>query len=280
MTGIFLVISSILLAVFAWPAQAMCQKRLIETIDCAHAVTIATGSAAISAPTAIDITNTGPGTVRITTGSGSINGTVSSGIVGTTQGALHVTIGSGGVGGQGNAPAIALTSQNGNISITANGDVSVHGQFPFVWPPPYVPYVLPPPDLNNTHGLLATSNGAGNITVDGSGAFFGQTGRGIYAFQSSTGLGGISILGAGETISGTTAVGCCSAIRAQIANPADASNIFVDRTGDIFDISTLLPPEMAVSAGIHALTAGAGNITVLTSPGSLISSLANFGLDA
>ena len=233
-------------------------------------VSIATGAGAISGATGISAKATRTATVTITTGSGSVSGSAASGILPTTaNGPLIVTIGSGGVSSQGNNPAVNLTSQNGNISITANGNVSADS------------LQANTSGDNNSHGIEATSNGRGDIVVDGSGTVFGQLGRGIFALENATGLGGIFITGlGGNDFEGSAASGCCSAIRAEIDNPADSSNVIVDRSGDTIATSTLMPPQRAVSAGVHALTAGTGNIIVAGGSGAMISNTGLFGIDA
>jgi uncharacterized protein with beta-barrel porin domain len=232
-------------------------------------VSIATGAGAISGATGINASTTGAGAVAITTGSGLVNGTAGPGIsASTANGPLRVTVGSGGVTSHvGNNPAIAVTSTNGNISVTATGTVAGSGS------------VVASNDIaEDVSGVHATSNGSGNITVGGSGTFFGQYGRGIWAQQSPTGLGGILVTGSGPTLEGTATFGCCSGIRAEIDNPADSSNIIVDRSGSI-TATTTLPPEVSTS-GIHALTAGAGNIVVASGAGATISNTGLFGIDA
>jgi hypothetical protein len=233
-------------------------------------VSITTGSGAISGPIGINASTTGAGAIRIATGSGLVSGTAGEGILASTaSGAIRVAVGSGGVtSALGDNPAINLTSTNGDIKVTADGNVSADS-------------VLPNTPRNNfVHGIEAASNGLGDIVINGSGTIFGQLGRGIYALESGPALGGILITGSGDTISGTASLGCCSAIRAEIRNPADSSNIIVNRSGDITAISTITPPEEAVSAAIHAITAGTGNMIVATGANATISNSGLFGIDA
>jgi hypothetical protein len=234
-------------------------------------ISIVTGAGAIHGATGIFASTTGAGTLNVVTGSGLVSGETGRGIFGSTvDGALSVTVGSGGIVNHGNeTSAIVLTSTNGDISVTAGGDVAGRGAVP-----------SSNDVINIVGGVHATSNGTGNITVGGSGTFFGQYGRGIWAAQSATGLGGILITGSGATNSGTATLGCCSAIRAEIDNPADSSDIIVDRSGDITAVSTLTPAEAAVSAGIHVLTLGTGNIVVAGSAGATISNTGLFGIEA
>ena len=238
------------------------------------AISITTGAGTISGERGIYASSTGtggPGFVTITTGTGSVTGTSKEGIKASTVGGpLNVTIGSGGVISTGLGYAgVNLTSANGDIFVLVIGSVIGGGTSPLVAPP----------------GLMTTSNGAGNIVVDGSGTVVGTGGRGIWAKQSTTGLGGILITGTGETIaqgvicpSGDNPGGVlmnsgmtgCSGIRASIDNPANSSNIVINRSGNI----------MATSADINALTVGNGNITI--TPGSNVSLTGTyeFGIEA
>ena len=163
-------------------------------------------------------------------------------------------------------PAIDLTSTNGDISVTAGGDVAGAGPGggrrcrQYRWRRP--------------------SNGRGNIAVGGSGTFFGQYGRGIWADESRTGLGGILVAGSGATVSGTAALGCCSAIRAEIDNPADSSNVVIDRSGNILPRSTISTAADPRSSDVHAFTSGNGNVIVATGAGATISNNGLFAIDA
>jgi uncharacterized protein with beta-barrel porin domain len=229
-------------------------------------VAITTGAGAISGATGIVANTTGTGAVSIVTGAGLVSGTDGEGIVASAgSGALSMLIGSGGVTSFGNIPAIEAISANANISIVATGNVSANSPFAF--------------DVrnNNAHGIEAISNGSGNIVIGGSGTVFGQMGRGIYALESATALGGILITGTGNTIAGTAAGGCCSAIRGEIDNPADSSDIVIDRSGNIV-ADKAAASETEVSAGIHALTAGTGNIIIASGVGATISVVGLFGI--
>ncbi len=234
-------------------------------------ISAATGNGAISGATGINARTTKGGALTITTGSGLISGGSGPGVQASTRnGALAVTVGTGGVVSHArNNSAITATSTNGNISVTANGTVDGDGT------------VAGKGDrINLVGGAYATSNGNGNITIGGSGTFFGQYGRAIWAEEGATGLGGILITGSGATIEGSANLGCCSAIRAEIDNPADSSNVIVDRTGNVTDSSTLSPVEVRVSAAIHAITAGTGNVIVDGGSGATISNTGLFGIDA
>ena len=231
-------------------------------------VSIATGAGAISGPTGINARTDGAGAVTIKTGSGLVTGTTGPGILASTaNGPLSVAIGSGGVTSSSRGHTIALTSTNGNIFITANGTVA--GNF------------LCKVGRCSAGGVRTTSNGNGNIIVAGSGTYSSSSGgRAIYAHQSATGLGGILVTGSGPTLAGTTRFGNASAIRAAIDNPADSSNIVVNRSGDISSIDTLSPGvNFSVSADIHALTAGTGNIIVAGGTGAALSNAGVFGIE-
>jgi len=231
-------------------------------------VTIGAGTGAISGATGIKAGTGGAGAVTIATGSGLVTGSAGPAISArTADGPLSVTIGSGGVTGTSKHHVIGLTSTSGDISVTANGTVTGNARCAAV-------------DCA-MGGVNAISNGSGNITVDGSGTYSAiGGGRAIYAGQSATGLGGILVTGAGATLSGNPSFGISSAIRAQITNPADASNIVVDRSGDITAIDTFpVGADLSVSADIHALTLGAGNVTVAGGAGATLSNAGIFGIE-
>ncbi len=231
-------------------------------------VGIRSGTGAISGATGMDARTTGAGAVTIATGSGLVTGTAGPAISASTAGGpLSITVGSGGVTGTSKHHAIGLTSTNGDISVTANGTVTGIARCTSV--------------ACAMGGVNAISNGAGNITVDGSGAYSAiGGGRAIFAQQNSTGLGGILVTGAGTTLTGNPSFGISSAIRAQITNPADASNIVVDRSGDITAIDTFpVGADLSVSADIHALTLGAGNVTVAGGAGATLSNAGVFGIE-
>ena len=206
-----------------------------------------------------------------------MTGTTASGIrARTVDGALDVTVASGIVTNtKVGAPAIDLTSRNGDISVIANGDVSALGT-PLPNSYNYAFRVFGIATSFGVHGIEATSTGSGNITVGGSGTIFGQYGRGIYALESTTGLGGISVTGTGNTVSGTATLGCCSGVRAQIENPANSSDVVVDRSGNFITTSTLV----VANAALHAITAGTGNIIVEGGQDAIISNTGFFGIDA
>ena len=187
-------------------------------------VSIATGAGAISGPTGLNARTDGAGAVTIRTGSGLVTGTTGPGISArTANGPLSVAIGSGGVTTGTNRGAISLTS-GGDIFVTAAGTVA--GNFR-----------CEAADCI-TGGVHATSTGSGNIIIAGSGTYSASGGRAIYAHQSVTGLGGILITGSGSTLNGTTSFGNASPIHAEISNPADSSNIVINRSGNISSIDT------------------------------------------
>ena len=91
-------------------------------------VFISTGAGAITGPTGISAATTGIGELNITTGSGLVTGTNGEGITAKTEnGPLNLTIGSGGVKSDGNQPAVRLKTTNGDIKVTADGNVSATG---------------------------------------------------------------------------------------------------------------------------------------------------------
>ena len=233
-------------------------------------ISIATGAGAVSGTIGIGASTTGGGAVTIATGSGLVSGSAGPGVsAATADGALNVRIGSGGVTGV-EHPGVELTTNNGDISVIANGDVSGLG--------------LPNNKGADIYGIEATSNGLGNISIGGSGTAFGQYGRGIFAFESPTGLGGIVVTGTGDTMGGSTTLGCprvgvggCSGIRAWIDNPADSSDIVINRSGDVASNSS---PVNLETASIHAVTAGAGDIVVATGAGAAITNTNLFAIIA
>ena len=229
-------------------------------------VSIATGAGAISGTTGINASATGAGAVTIRTGTGLVTGTAGPAIsASSANGSLNVVIGSGGATNFGASPTVRLISNNGDLSITANGKVSGSS--------------IGCGSLGecNSDSIEATSKGLGSIVVGGSATLFGEEGRGIHALETITGLGGILVTGTGDTISGTTRLGCCSAVRAEILNPANSSDIIINRSGNYLTISTRVPPVMS---DIHAITAGTGNIIVSTGAGATLTNTGLFGIDA
>ena len=226
-------------------------------------VSTTTGAGAISGPTGINASTLGSSTVTIATGSGLVTGTNGPAIYTNTEnGALNVTIGSGGVtSAAGHYPAIVLSAKNGNMSVTANGNVSANGSSAIT---------------HDIDGIAATSRGRGNITIGGPGTISAQGGRAIFAIENDVGLGGILVTGTGDTISGTATEGCCSAIRAQIQNPADPNNIIINRSGNVSLVSTTTQPV----AAIHPLTVGTGNIIVTDGAGATITDRNLYGINA
>ena len=237
-------------------------------------VSITTGAGAISGAIAINAATTGSGALTITTNSGLVNGTAAQQAIlaSTEDGPLNLTIGRGGVIGGGNTAAVDLTSTNGNIVVNAAGNVT-SGKHT-------APLVKGPTQPG--HGIDATSKGLGNITIGGSGTITAPDGRAIWAVQSTTGLGSILVTGSGGTVETTQAPACCSAIRAEIDNPANSSDITVNRSGNITAAGT----TNETTVGIHALTkegsgtiiiAGGANQTILSSGYAIDASSLNTG---
>ncbi len=239
----------------------------IEAFSAGHGnISVATGQGETAAAIGINASAKGAGTLAITTGSGSVSGTSSEGILASTaNGTLNLTVGSGGVESPvGDAPAIDLRSKNGNISAIANGPVTANGS-------------IKNPTDDIAYGILATSHGLGGIVVGGSGTVFGEA-RGIFALESHTAFGGVLVTGTGDTISARQSA--FSALRAEIENPDDSSNVIVDRSGNVFAISS--PDDAAThdSAAIHAITAGTGNVIVQGGTDATIANNGLFGIDA
>ena len=253
-----LVLLPLMALVSSAAANAACVITTTTTVNCTHA----------DRTTGINASNTGAGAVQITTGAAEISGgSANPGIsAASQQGPLSVMVGRGGVSTDDPYTSAIFLTSSGNVSVDARGPVSGNG----------------PGFLGIIHGGVdAVENGTGNISIGGSGTFFGQFGRAIWGLQNHRGLGGILVTGKGDTVEGSAAQGCCSAIRAQIDNPNDAGNITINRSGDIDAVNTLTPVPLAVSSGIHALTAGTGNITIeRRNAASTISNNGSFGIDA
>jgi fibronectin-binding autotransporter adhesin len=236
-------------------------------------IAITTGSAAISAATGISASTGGTGGIAITTGGGAVTGTLAQGIVATTIGGpLTIAVGSGGVSSTGvGYDGITATTTSGNISIVENGTVTGGG-------------TSPKPNSVTPSGIYATSLGSGNISVDGSGTVNGVGGRGIWAEQGTTGTGGVTVSGSGNVSgNGTICPGNtnlqkseqqgmvgCSGIRADIMNQADTGNVLVTRSGNI----------TGTSAAINAITAGNGNVTVLSGLNAQLTGINEYGIEA
>lgn len=115
-------------------------------------------------------------------------------------------------------------------------------------------------------GIIAATNGTGNVQVDGSGAIVGGSGAfalstsspvtadnaGIVAIQNGT-SGGVTVGGSGTT-SGT------GAITAEITDASNGSAILVNRSGAISVTGT-------DGFGINAVTQGTGTVTVMNTGG-------------
>ena len=129
-------------------------------------------------------------------------------------------------------------------------------------------------------GILAISNGSGNIIVGGSGTYSVIRRPRYICPPERHGPRRHPCNGIRAYALGNRVFGNASAIRAEIANPANSSNIVVDRSGDITAVDTFPTGTLAVSAAIHALTAGTGNITVASGAGATISNVGVFGIEA
>ena len=115
------------------------------------------------------------------------------------------------------------------------------------------------------NGIVATQNGTGDIDIGGAGFITGQSGDGITAEQSTTGLGGLLIDGTGDvTGAGFSSIG----ILAEIINGADSANMTIDQTGNISGGQT----------AIEAVMDGSGNVSVTTGSGATITGTALYGI--
>ena len=152
-------------------------------------ISVATGWGPISGATGIETNTTGRGTTTIVTGPGSVTGTTASGIrARTVDGALDVTVASGFVTNtKVGAPAIDLTSRNGDISVIANGNVSALGT-PLPNSDNYAFRVFGIASSFGVHGIEATSTGRGNITVGGSGTISANTVEASTRLKASPGF--------------------------------------------------------------------------------------------
>ena len=190
---------------------------------------VTTGIGAITGARGIYANAASTGSISMATGAGEIASSSGYGIeADAARGPINIAIGSGGVTSTGvGATAIDATSR-GEITVTANGPVT-SGPASRTFGPP---------------AIQASSNGAGNIVVGGTGTVTAYGGRGIWAEQGATGTGSILVTGTGGTfgmgaICPATAVPWnngqtgCSGIRADISNPADASSVIVDRSGNV-----------------------------------------------
>jgi hypothetical protein len=183
------------------------------------------------------------------------------GITGTIN-AVSTAAGPVSIGGAGSV----ITSSGDAIDLTASGGTQSN---------PADLVVSPTGSITGAATSIdVIQNGFGDVVVATSGPVLGQAGRGIFAEESASGVGSVVVDGSGNV----TGFGAAySGIVAEILNVADTGlnagdppNVTVDQTGNItggYD-------------GIHALTEGNGNVTVLTGPNALISGGQNVGIEA
>ncbi|WP_079566273.1 Ig-like domain-containing protein [Bradyrhizobium erythrophlei] len=178
----------------------------------------------------------------------------SPGFTGTVN-AISTADGTVAIGGGGNVTTISADA----IDLTALGGTQAN---------PSNLSVVPTGAITGAaNGIAVIQNAFGNIAVATSGPVIGQAGRGIFAEESATGVGSVLVGGSGA-VTGTGAA--YSGIVAEILNAANASDVTVEQTGNIsggYD-------------GIHALTDGNGNVTVITGPNALISGGRFYGIEA
>ncbi len=193
---------------------------------------------------AVDFTGTGGNLVLGS--SPSFTGTVNA--ISTADGAATIT-GSGNVTTV-TGDAIDLSASGGTQNNPANLSVGLGGAI-----------------TGAVTGIAVIQNAFGNVAIATTGPVIGQAGRGILAEESATGVGSVLVNGSGD-VTGTGIA--YSGIIAEILNAADASDVTVDQTGNIsggYD-------------GIHALTDGNGNVTVITGPNAHISGGEFYGIEA
>ena len=229
------------------------------------------GTLELAAANAQIVTFAGSGGFLIA--NGTITGGAATGISATsTSGGAMMITDSGNVTSA-SADAIDATDSGGtgNIFVTVNGTVT-----------------------GAINGLSAIQNGSGDIIIGGSGAITGQSGYGILAQQTATGLGGVLIDGTGNVVgTGSSFDG----IFAEILNAADGANITIDQTGSVTggqsgieadtngtgDVSVTTGSNATITGatlyGIQAKSLGTGSIIVTTASGDIISS-ASTGLHA
>lgn len=198
-------------------------------------VTSVTGVSAGQGATAIGIDAESNGGNIIVTPAGTVSG--GNGVKATTNGSGTVLVQTI-VGASGNISGLdgygVLTSAQDGNTIVNNRAAQISG---------------------TTWADNSTSTGLGTLTIEGAGNYAGGMGGGIGAYM--TGIGpaagntGIYITGSGNT-SATTGSG----IHAEISNPANESDIVIDRTG------TVIVSNAAGGDGIYAHTAGDGNVLI------------------
>lgn len=183
------------------------------------------------------------------TGTGNITMNVAGNVTGSGQGIAATTAGGGSIniattGGTASTIAgnttqgIVASAANGNIVVTANSNVT-----------------------GTTRGIDAQTTGTGSVTVGGdTGTVTGQgANAAIFVRTGATGAGNVlTVTGSGNTTSnGAGGIGIDAALTG-----AQAGNIVITRTGNISATS-------ATGIALQATTAGTGNITVDTGPGSI-----------
>jgi len=133
----------------------------------------------------------------------------------------------------------------------------------------------------NITGIIAATNGSGNVQVDGSGNIAGGSGvtatsASVPATASNVGIFALQNGGSGTvTVSGSGTTSGNSAIIAEIAQSSNTSAVLVDRSGAITVTGT-------DGGGILASSAGTGSVTVQNT-GAISSSGGDtvaYGIDA
>ena len=218
---------------------------------------------------------TGTGGVSVVMHGGAINGAVNGSSVGinavntgtSTSGVIVTTdLGSSIAMNNGNGTGIFAQAQGttGGVVVTSGGTIS-SASIGIDASLTNNPLNLPNPPANNNNsdvvvhvnnsidavqiGVRATTNGTGNVVVDGAGTIGGTTTPSQFGINATnTGAaGGVSVTGAG-VVNVTTAG---TAILAQVTNVGNAGNVLVSRTGAVTG-----------GLGIDAETVGGGTVTV------------------
>ena len=219
------------------------------TIETGNTVTNAaygTLEAASGATLQIDDNVSNSGAIEAAGGTADINGAVSGTGSGLIEGGGTLVVKASGSLASTGGDAIDASSSgaDGDISITANGTVT-----------------------GADNGIDAIQNGSGNVSIGGSGNITGQSGAGILAEQSASGLGGVSVSENG-TVTGTGSSN--DGILAEILNTADSANVTVSQAASVTGGQT----------GIQALTDGTGNVTVTTTADATITGTTLYGIQA
>ena len=141
------------------------------------------------------------------------------------------------------------------------------------------------PITGSANGIDLVQNGAGDLTIDAAGGIVGDAGNGVIVEQSASGTGNIFVDDTGSvTGTGTGSIG----LLAENLNSADSGNITITQLGGVvggsYGIEVLndgsgniaVESAGAVSAGVQygifARSYGTGDISIVTDPGSIISS--------